>query len=45
MDTGLPLLVPGLAQLPLTKWNRIKAELIEMWQIIVSANYVYSVTV
>ena len=26
--------VSDVAQLPLTKWNRIKAELIEMWQIV-----------
>ncbi len=27
-----------MAQLTLTKWNRIKAEMIEMWQLVVSNN-------
>jgi hypothetical protein len=34
MLTGYPVKYMLLARMPLTKWNQIKAELVEMWEIV-----------
>ena len=35
---GPTIILLCMVQLTLTKWNRIKAELIEMWEIVKAAN-------